>query len=166
MINIYEIKEFPVIVLVDDRRSFLGFAIKNHSKGNYNHIMILFMPDMLASQDMSGYRIVNISKYLKRKYMLKFWAYTGNKRDELIDSIKKDLKASKVSKSYDFLGIIGQLLHWKWINNPRTYFCSERVSKHLRKIGMKLPKRPSPSELNQLFKKKKNMKLLGHWFED
>lgn len=166
MINPYEIKKFPVFVLVDDRRSFIGFAIKNHSKGCYNHIAELFIPDILASQDTVGYRMVNISKYMKKRYMLKFWAYTGNKKADLIDSIQKDLKSSVVKRRYDFVGILGQLLHWRWLNNPKTYFCSERVSKHLRAIGMKLPKRPNPSELNRLFKKKKTMVCLGHWFED
>jgi len=166
MVNVHNVKEFPVFMLVDDRRSFIGFAIKNHSHGCYNHIAELFMPDMLASQDIVGYRMVGVSKYLKRRYMLKLWAYTGKNKDKLIDSIKKDLKGSVRKRRYDFLGIIGQFLHINWINNPKTYFCSERASKHLRDIGMKLPKHPSPSELNQLFKTKTSMKCLGHFFKD
>jgi len=98
--------------------------------------------------------------------MLKLWAYRGKRQDELIDCIRNDLKSSVRQRRYDFLGILGQLLHLNWINNPNTYFCSERASKHLRKIGMKLPKHPSPSELNQLFKTKTSMKCLGHWFSD
>jgi len=158
--------DIPTFVLVDDRRGWFGFLIKQHSKGNYNHIAELFMLDMLASQDTVGYRTVNIEKYLKKRYMLKFWAYTGKRQAELVDCIKKDLKSSVRQRRYDFLGIIGKLLHLSWINNPKTYFCSERASKHLRSIGMKLPKHPSPSELNQLFKTKTSMKCLGHWFSD
>lgn len=165
MINPYEIKEFPVIVLVDNRKSFLGWAIKHHSDGCYNHAMILFMPNFCASQD-STYKTVSIAKYLKPYITLKFWAYTGNKNSELINSIREDLKSSKTKRRYDYLGIIGHLFKLKWLNNPKTYYCSERVAKHLRDIGMKFPKHPSPSKLNQLFKKKKNMKMLGHWFND
>ena len=166
MIIVNDIKEFPVFMLVDDRRSFIGFAIKNHSHGCYNHIAELFMPGMLASQDTVGYRMVDIDKYLKKRYMLKFWAYTGKRQTDLIDSIKKDLKSSVRKRRYDFLGIVGKLLHLKWLNNPKTYYCSERSSKHLRNIGMKLPKHPSPSELNQLFKTKTSMVCLGHWVSD
>ena len=166
--NPLEIKkeELPVFMLVDDRRGWFGFLIKQHSKGNYNHIAELFMPGFLASQDMVGYRMVSVSKYLKRRYMLKFWAYRGKRQAELVDCIKSDLKSSVRQRRYDFLGILGQLLHLKWLNNPKTYFCSERASKHLRSIGMKLPKHPAPSELNQLFKTKTSMKCLGYWVKD
>ena len=166
MVNVHNVKEFPVFVLVDDRRGWFGFLIKQHSKGNYNHIAELFMSGFLASQDMVGYRMVSVSKYLKRRYMLKLWAYRGKRQDELIDCIRNDLKSSVRQRRYDFLGILGQLLHLNWINNPNTYFCSERASKHLRKIGMKLPKHPAPSELNQLFKTKTSMKCLGYWVKD
>ena len=165
MINPYEIKEFPVIILVDNRRSFISWGIKAHSKGNYNHVMILYMPDFCASQD-ATYRTINIAKYLKSHIMLKFWAYTGDKRDELVENIKKDLILPKIKRRYDILGIVGHLLRLKWINNPKTYYCSERIAKHLISIGVKLPKHPSPSKLNQLFKKIPDMKLLGYWFSD
>lgn len=165
MINPYEIKTFPVVVLVDNRKSFLGWAIKNHSDGCYNHAMILFMPDLCASQD-STYKAVNITKYMKPHITLKFWAYTGNKKDELIDSIKKDLKSPKTKRRYDYLGILGQFLKLRWLNNPKTYYCSERVSKYLIDIGMKFPLHPSPSKLNQLFKKNKKMKSLGYWVDN
>lgn len=165
MINPHEIKEFPVVILVDNRRSFLGWAIKHHSKGCYNHAMILYMSDFCASQD-ATYKTVNIIKYLQPYITLKFWAYTGKKKDELIESIKKDLTSPKAKRRYDYLGILGHLLKLKWLNNPKTYYCSERVAKHLRDIGMKFPLHPSPSKLNQLFKKKKNMKVIGRWYAD
>jgi len=52
MVNVHNVKEFPVFMLVDDRRGWFGFLIKQHSEGNYNHIAELFMPGFLASQDM------------------------------------------------------------------------------------------------------------------
>ena len=165
MINPYKIKEFPVIILVDNRRSFISWAIKAHSKGNYQHVMILYMHDLCASQD-ATYKTVHIDKYLKKHVMLKFWVYTGKEKEKILDSIRRDLITSRLERRYDFLGILGQLLRLKWINNPKTYYCSERVAKHMRDAGMILPKHPSPSKLNQLFKEIPEMKCLGHWFAD
>lgn len=162
--------DLPLIVLSDDRRSFIGWAIKAHSSGNYNHIMELYRPETLASQDFRGFRELSIDKYMKSFMFLKFWRVkimTKEQQEAWISSVKEDLLAPWRERRYDFLGLLGQLLPGKWtrsLNNPRTRYCSERVAVRLRKIfNSNIPKHPNPSELDELFKTMPEMECLGYW---
>lgn len=171
-IDPFEIKsnDLPVIVLSDDRRSFLSWGIKNHSHGNYNHIMELFEFGELATQNFNGFRKVNIGKYIQPQYHLKFYKCTKadlKKQIEWIRLINAELNEVWWKKKYDFLGIVGQVLHIRWIQNPFARYCSERVAEHLRKLfGFNISKRPTPSELNTYFRNNPDFELLGYWWED
>ena len=171
LINPYEIPEekLPCVVLSDDRQGLFGFLIKQHCAGNYNHAMELCTPGYFASQDPTGYNKIHISKYQKPYIILKFWHYkpaTPLLRLKWMDMVDKELNAPKSAKDYDFLGILGQMLHLPWLNNPAHKYCSERVAEHLIALGLDFPKHPTPSELNTLFNKSEDWECLGYWIAD
>lgn len=164
-----QIKDLPVIVLVDDARSFIGWGIKHHTNGNYNHAMIMTKLGAVATQNWV-YKEMPLQEYLKPQLMLKFWTYTpmsGVSRRGIEEMVIKDLKKPWWGRRYDFLGIVGQFTGIKWIQSPWANFCSEIVAKYLRTVPQltkTIPKEPSPSGLNDLFNKTPGFVCLGYWF--
>lgn len=164
-------KDLPLIILVDDRNSFIGWGIKSHSKGCYNHVMTMYKPGIVASMDFAGYRERPIEDYLTRNVSLKFWRYdnaTEAQHIRFILEIMKRLKEPWYKRRYDFLGIIGQLLNIRWIQNPFKRYCSEDEAIHIKKAyGLKsVPTRPSPAELNQYFKDHIGWSVYGRWWSE
>lgn len=160
----------PIVVIVDDRRSFLGFLIKSHSHGNYSHIMEINDMGYVASQDFVGFRERPIEDYMKSHHFLKFWEYkdlTEEQKDKWLTLIQADFDAPWKARRYDILGIIGQFFHIRWLQNPHLKYCSERVATHMRMVfGMDIPTQRTPSELNKIFKESGKMKVGGYWFYD
>lgn len=170
LINPYLIpkKDLPLIVLTDDRRSFLSWAIKHHSQGNYNHSMIMVKEDFFVSQDFAGYREVQIKTYQKNHIRLKFWKVkdiTTEEKQKINEAVVRDLKAPWFKRRYDFLGIAGQFLGLRWINNTWTRYCSERIRDYYKDI-LKLPVHPTPSEINAICKTSSRMNEYGYWEDD
>lgn len=170
IINPYGIlqSDLPVIVLVDNRRAFISWAIKSHSVGNYNHIMLMHRFNYFASQDIVGFREVKIKKYLYPEYILKFWKIKDLQpieRTQIIEEITKDLGLPWWKRRYDPWGIIGQIFHIRWFNNPFRAYCSEKVRQYLINppVKMWIPPHPTPSEMNTIFNKNSQMELLGYW---
>lgn len=163
-------KDLPLIVLSDDRRGFLGFGIKAHTHGNYNHAMVMHKKGYFASQNPGGYKEIPLETYLKPHITLKFWQYTNmsaKKKKALLKAIQSDLKAPWYKTKYDYLGIVGQFLRIRWLNNPWASYCSERVAVYCRKIWKLIIRyKPSPSELNEDFKKIVKMKVYGYYLPD
>jgi hypothetical protein len=161
-----------VIVLVDDRRGFFSWFIKAHESGNYNHAMFMVKRGMLATQA-NVFKEVPVLEYMKDGVFLKLWRIKNTTPDEvaaIIGAINKTLALPWWKRSYDFLGLLGQsfrFLHWMQI--PGWYFCSEIVSAFLR-LSWRfdwLPKEPSPSDLDRIFKQHQNdIEVLGYWFSD
>lgn len=164
-----KIEDLPLIVCVDDRRSFLGWVIKHHTHGEYNHIMEMHRPGFFASQDPVGYREVPVESYMKEWITLKFWKHAELSEQLVIrwiHSVQNDLNEPWWKRRYDFLGIVGQLLNIPGLNGPAKY-CSEMVAHRLRIIAnMPAPVHPTPSQLNELFKTWKEMKVFGRWLGD
>ena len=170
-----EFKDYPIIALVDDVRSFIGWGIRAHTNGNYNHAIILTRPGMCVSQDMTGFTEKSIDKYLVNGMMLKFWTIrnlTEDEKNSILVAISKRLALPWWRRGYDFLGtFVGQLIHVKWLQNPFAEFCSEEVNddfivpvKRTEVMGIK---EPSPSELNQYFVENPDiMQCLGYFWVD
>ena len=161
-------EDMPVFVFSDDRRSFIGWAIKAHSKGNYNHIMIMVNPCRVVTQG-GTYKEIPIKRYMKPFIHLKFWKchnITPAEAYQIFNKVGKDLKLPWWRKLYDFIGIVGHLVGVRWVNIPWLSYCSERVLSYVRVILKDVESRQSPAELNELFKKEKRMTLIGHWWED
>ncbi len=166
-------KDFPIICLSDNRRSFIGFAIKAHSKGQYSHVMEITEKGYFASQQFTGYKRVPYKAYMKPNITLKFFRYKDmNKIQKTywIDLVDKELKEPWWRIKYDLLGILGIILPFKWtrkLNNPWAKYCSERVAGHelaIMKVNRGL--HPTPVELNNKYKNDENVEYLGHYFFD
>lgn len=169
IISLLEIKKvsLPLLVLTDDIRGAISFSIKAHSKGNYNHTMWLIEPGVLASQG-GMYKRVPLEKYMTGRHRLKLWQpdLSGTEKLELIETINKALDAPWWTRTYDYIGIFGQLVGLKCIQNPWQDYCSEKDSAYIRKYIPEIPLRPSPSQLNKACEKIEKMKYFGHWFLD
>lgn len=163
-------RHLPLVVLVDDRRGWLGWLIKAHSKGNYSHIMEMHEPGFVASQDLTGFKEKSIEDYMKPRYQLKFWRcndITSVDRLKWANAIHADLQAPWKRRRYDYLGILGHLLGIPWLNNPHIKYCVERVADNLRNVlNMTIPKHQTPSGLNTYFNMSPEMEVLGRWYED
>ena len=168
IINPLEIKRIslPIIVFSDDVRGFFGWLIKNHTKGNYNHVMIMINPGKVVTQGAS-YKEIPITHYMKGKHRLKFFQpdLDGVKKLKMIEAAEKDLAKPFYRKWYDWPATFGQFIGVKWIQSPWQNFCSEVVAKYLR-MFYSIFKRPSPMELNKLCEKIEGIKYYGHWMKD
>lgn len=160
-------KELPILVLSDDVRDPVSFVIKVHDKGNYGHTMWWIEPEVLASQG-GLYKRVPLEKYLSGRHRLKFWQpnLTGSEKIELIRTINAKLDQPWWFRTYDYVGIFGQLVRLKSIQIPFQNYCSERDARYIRKYIPEIPLRPSPSELNRACEKIKKMKYYGHFVND
>lgn len=173
LINPKKIKKeaFPLFVLSDDLRGFFSLGIRIHSEGNYSHIMSMTIPSYFDTQGFL-FKRVKVEKYMTGRHRLKFWqprGLTGTEKLKVIEAIEKDLKAPWWERKYDVLGVIGQLFRIRWINNPFTYYCSERIAKYARLIDWlkdKIPLRPSPSKINRIFKTVEKMGVYGYYEKD
>ena len=164
-------EDMPLFVLSDDLRSFIGWGIKAHSGGNYNHIMIMVKPGYIISQGVS-YKEIPIKEYMKSSQMLKFWKYKNiieQEKDFILTKAEADLKEPWWKRRYDYLGIVGQFFHIRWLNDPFRRYCSERVAEYLcliKPIKEKIPKKPSPADLNRLFNQIPEFEVVGYYWED
>lgn len=165
-----KLKDFPVVVFCDNTRNFLSLGIRKRTNGEYSHVMFMLNPKgQCASQDFSGFRIIGIERYLKPGMRLKFFALAdhNNHQDEsFYKDVWKDLPWWK--RRYDYLGIVGQLLGIRALNNPKINYCSEDVGKRLADHYdiNDLPPHRNPSELNKIMTPDPRFKYLGHWFSD
>ncbi len=167
--------DLPVIVLCDDLRGFVGWAIKAHTSGNYNHAFIMHKPGELVSQNFTGFAQNRIEVYMKPGIMLKFWRIKELNEIEkylIQDAISNRLALPAWRRSYDFIGtFLGQFLHLRWLQSPFQTFCSEEVyddyiAPVLRTKEMSIYKR-SPSELNTIFTAyPQYMECIGYWWMD
>lgn len=167
-------EDCPIIVLVDDLRGGLGWAIKAHTAGNYCHAMTLIHPGILASQNLF-FKTAGLDEYFKPSLMLKFWRIKGMTAAEKVaiqSAIYKRLALPPWRRFYDFVGtFVGQFVRVKWLQSPMQEFCSEQVNDdYIRSVGRAAImgiKEPSPSELDRIFKANPDvMECLGYWWAD
>lgn len=155
------------MVLVDDRRGFLGWFIKAHESGNYNHAMLMIDKGMFVSQA-NVLKLIKVERYMKPGIFLKFWKVEGLSESD-IDIIRKEVKKS-LGRWYDLVGLVGQALPFlHWIQIPGLFFCSEAITNFFRKTGKFkwLPLESSPPDLDNLSKKHPDQfSVAGYWFSD
>lgn len=160
----------PLFVCSDDNNAFMSWAIRKHTKAQYSHTMMMVEPGFFATQGMM-YKSVPVEHYMKPNIHLKFWKYKTHDKDigkQIIEMTKRDLKLPWWKRRYDFAGIIGQLLPFKWtrkFNIPWRKYCSERVADYVRVIYPEFKNiHPTPSEINEFFKKQNEMVIKGYWY--
>lgn len=163
--------DLPIIVLSDDLRGFIGWAIKFHTSGNYNHAFIMHKPGMMVSQDFGGFRERSIDRYLVPTQMLKFWRIKDlnpNEKAIIQAAITQRLALPPWRRAYDFLGtFVGQFLRIKWIQSPWQEYCSEQVNddyiSHIPRVARMGIKEPFPSELDSVFRNyPEEMEVVGY----
>lgn len=165
----------PIIMLCDDLRGFFGWAIKSHTKGNYNHVCIIHKPGKIVSQGFASFKAQDIKVYLTPGMMLKFWRIkdlTKEEKGNIGKVIARRLALPWWRRTYDFLGVVGgQLTGLRWIQSPFQTFCSEQVNEDYidpveRASVLKIYK-PSPSEMNAAYAKNTElMECLGYWWSE
>jgi hypothetical protein len=164
-----ENEKFPLVVFASHSTSLFSFLIRWRTNGMYNHAMLQVNAVRFASQGVVAYDLVPVRDYKKRGNRLKFIHLNINEdaRKAVFESISEKLQKSKIKRRYDFLGIIGQAIGFKWLNNPWTHFCSEDIVHHIKKAIpyikedeehtfqaiLNLPKHGSPAEVNEYMKK-------------
>lgn len=159
----------PYVVLVDDRRSFIGWSIKAHSSGNYGHAMILAWPGRCMSQNWNGFQEIDIDTYMKPGTFLKIWSkkgQTAGERDAIYANLARERKEPWYRKIYDFFGIVGQFVRIPAINSPWQRYCSERVAEEIDPWDINTGEHPDPSDLDRIFKDDPTMEVVGYWWED
>lgn len=164
-----EIKDdFPILVLSSHTNKFISWAIRWFSKGSYNHIMWLYKSGFCASQGWV-YARVPIEYYLRDGFKLKFYALkvSEDDKEKILQKIYAKLNRPKIKSRYDVLGIVGQFFGLRFINNPKTNYCSESVAEDLVEVFKWFPDKPSPADCNKLFKARpEDFEYLGHWLSD
>ncbi len=125
------------------------------------------------SQNPGGYKRIPLESYVNGYNKLKFVYFPDvptEKRLKLIDLASKRIMKIKKKKwwnpfgRYDYLGLIGQRLGIRWLQNPFKDFCSEREIKDINKAfkwGIK--ERLNPGELNDILKTLAKSKTYGYY---
>lgn len=164
-------QDLPLIVLSDFSSGIIQSLIKIRTKGYFSHSMVMHRPGFFASQG-NMFSEAPLGRYTKDGNRLKFFKIidlTKEERSILLDKIQKDLKAHWLRRWYDYPGIIGQALGWRWFNSPFRAFCSERVATWLRTLPRLsyFPEQPSPEELNRIMKAHpEHFEIYGLWDSD
>lgn len=134
--------------------------------------MIMIEPGYFVSQGLS-YKKVPVEAYMKSNIRLKFWRFKTHNKEynrEIIEAVLKDLGLPWWKKRYDWLGIVGQFIPGRWtrkLNFMSRKYCSERVADYVRIIYPEFKNiHPTPSEINEFFKTKKEMVIKGYYFND
>jgi hypothetical protein len=131
LLTIKQIEEIPqellpMLVLSDGLRGFFSWAIKVHEEGAYNHLMWLYKPGLLASQNFT-YQSQPVRDYAKG-YRLKLWyckAWTKEQQQSIIKAIEEKLAKPWYRIIYDVPAIIGQAVELPWIQTPGIDICSD-----------------------------------------
>lgn len=141
---------YPCAAFTESKHLFAKL-VKRHTRQPITHAMMLMEPNVLASQEWT-YRRVDVLERLKDDAVEKMhivWndEWFGRPRDKMMGKILSDLNAGWWAKSYDVLGIVGQLV-WHKLNNPSKFYCSERVYDTLKIVepDMSIDK-PTPGDL-------------------
>lgn len=143
-------EHLPLMVLSDNPKSFISWAIKARTGGVYNHFMWMHKPGVFLSQN---YFLEEVGFSDYEKHGLKFvWNPKWDKVDRimLLSQIKADLQKPKWQTRYDWLQIFGKLLPWaEWFNWPRTKICSDYAS-YLKAVDDRYDLyHPAPAEVNR-----------------
>lgn len=174
-----EIKEdkFPFMVFSDHTSGLLEWIIKVRTTAQVNHAMWAHKPGYFASQG-GTYSEVKMERYLKkgnRLYFVELKDFTLPQRQAILNSINEKLRLPWVKKRYDYLGLVGQAMGFKWINTPWLEYCSEDQPQHLKKkinnfseemqpIIRDIPYHAHPQQLMDYYKQyPKLFNLFGYW---
>lgn len=157
----------PMVVFSDNLRSFFSSAIKQHSEGNYNHLMWLVRPGIIASQNYL-FQSQPVQDYFNG-FRMKFWhcpTWTAEQRNTIINTIESDLKKPWYRRIYDFPAIIGQAIGITSIQTPGIDICSDKA-KYLELVDLYYClKHPSPEQVNHWLMERREYEVYGRYMPD
>ena len=159
-------KDMPMVVFEADNKGLISFLIRRFS-GQYNHAMWLTQ-NGFASQGLT-FNLVPVESYMKQGIKLKFFKIvdlTKEERAAIYTLIQKRIDAPWWRKRYDFLGIFGQFIGLRKINNPLTSYCSEQMADDLTLTIVNIKGKPTPEELEEFVKVHPRFEYVGHYVED
>ena len=158
-------EDLPLICLSSHANNPIAWLIRLRTNSSYNHAMWLWRPGHFASQGLV-FEDVPLQSYLRPKTKLKFWRIknmTGAQKVNINDRIVKRINLPWWRRRYDFLGVLGQAVGLKFLNNPFTSYCSEVIAADLSSIFSRIPKHPSPEDLDTWFKAHPDLfEYVGH----
>lgn len=168
MIDVRKIEksDCPMIVFSTSRWNLFNYLTGWKTKGLWTHVMVLTQPDTLLTQDWAGLRSVPLANYLKKDMRLKFWKIKNlnqSQRDWINLNIYRAMRSPWWTRQYDFLGIFGQAVGWKALNNPWKKFCVERVQSILDGVVDQGPAHADPEQYNDALKLNPRMEVYGYW---
>ena len=164
--------DLPLIVLSDFSSGVIQSLIKIRTSGSFSHVMVMHRTGFFASQG-NMFSEAKLERYMKEGNRLKFFRIknlTKEERRALSRKMEADLAAPWWKRFYDYPGVIGQALGFRWINSPWRAYCSERVAGWLRTLQRfknSVTIHPSPQDLNETMKRDEgNFEFYGIWDED
>lgn len=134
--------DLPLIVLSEQKNSFISFIIDWRTKGSFDHAMLSINCGKFACQSFSGYAEVDMKDYFIKGGQLRFIKLVnGNEsfNQAFRSSVLSRLASPWYHKMYDFLGIFGQAIGQPWIHTPGLEYCSVDVIRHLKNAAKNLP---------------------------
>lgn len=169
ILRAYELRDIdqsllPAVVLTDSLRTHLGYTIKQHSHGYYNHACWMIRPGVIASQDWT-FKTFAVKRYLDKKHRVKVWVNTdwsNYMRARMLADIQDQLDERLYKRLYDVLGVLGQAIRIRSINIPWLYYCSERVEKTFKVAEPGYPiTHSTPADLNAWMKTQEGFQVFG-----
>lgn len=157
----------PMVVFSDNLRSFFSSAIKQHSEGNYNHLMWLIRPGVIASQNYL-FQAQPVQDYFNG-FRLKFWhcpEWTLEQRDLIKNAIDADLAKPWYRRMYDYLAIVGQGIGISALQTPGIDICSDK-GKYLKLVDLHYDlAHPDPEDVNHWLMTQKRYEVYGRYIPD
>jgi len=152
MVEIMELCKdgYPYLICTDHLTSWFSRIIKNHTKGEYSHVLWLVNYNEAVSQDWIYRRVDFKKRYLKGKHRVKIWKINGEGHRNIIEWFIQNRLVSPVRRRlYDWLGIIGHFVGWKTLHMRTRMYCSESVGYALHSVSSFDIKKPTPMQINQ-----------------
>ncbi len=144
---------FPQCVFADNAQGIFSLLVKKRTSGYYGHFCWLIQKNVLASQwfyfqrqTLDHYKGAHLTFVANEKW--------GDlERLNMLIAINKDLDLPAWQTRYDVIGVIGELLGFKWMNRKGLDFCSER-GRYLKIIDPRYDlQHPDPQELREWTKR-------------
>lgn len=110
----------------DGTFDFMSYLIKLRTQAVWNHSMIMRKPGFVVSQG-TQLAETRIDEYMKNGTRMDFFTL-ANPDPKVIDLmnayVDKRLAGNFITKSYDYLGIFGQMIGLPFIHTPGLDYCS------------------------------------------
>ena len=128
-----EDKDLPMLIFTRANNLF-SKAIELREDGLINapndvtHMMVMVEPFYFISQQFTGYYRIPVGQYMVKGITLNLVNFVNmnpSAKAAMTLAVTSRMALPWYKKTYDFLGIFGQLIGCPWIHNPWQEYCSE-----------------------------------------